>query len=145
MSNNVGFASDFRLSDFGDRCKTCNLRNGWNIIYNYCTNTSESCPSDLHVYTSSPILWIYSALFSIYNKVWTCIAYRQKKFIYNTPSNLQYLVGSDGKRKKLSSGFELLFFEQFTAEHHVFVVHFFFSDGSTDIELAIMEVFIASK
>ena len=60
-----------------------------------------------------------------------------KKDICSTPDNLQYLAGSDGNRKKLSSGFELLFFEQFIAEHHVFVLDFVFNDGSKDSELAI--------
>jgi len=33
---------------------------------------------------------------------------------------VSYLAGSEGNRKKLSSGFARLFFEQFTAEHHIF-------------------------
>ena len=39
--------------------------------------------------------------------------------------------------KKLSSGLERLFFEQFTAEHHVFVFYSFCNGGSEDFELAI--------
>ena len=41
------------------------------------------------------------------------------------------------KLKKLSSGLECLFLEQFTAEHHVFVFDFFCNGGSKDFELAI--------
>jgi hypothetical protein len=48
-----------------------------------------------------------------------------------------YLFGSDKNRKNLSSGFERLFFEQFTAEHHIFGPVPFLDDVSTDSKLAI--------
>ena len=49
-----------------------------------------------------------------------------------------FLSRSDGNRKKLTFGCVRLFFEQFTAEHHIFGPVFFSIDESPDSKLAIL-------
>lgn len=141
MVSQTKLALRLTLDDFGDRCKTYNLQSGRNTTYNCYTSILESCPSDPHVYTSSPIFGSivhhFQLIYYLNLKGQNMYSKVKKKIICSTPDNLQYLAGSDGNRKKLSSGFELLFFEQFTAEHHVFVLDFFFNDGSKYSELAI--------